>query len=163
MSEQQSIAEPSKSKAAIERARHLDRIFSDSSHIGSDSAADSTKKLCQCRELRTKYVYKRLVEPWEVQPTINTSVEYSIGLNDWGIFEVYGEANHGSETDQTVKKPNLFPVPSVSEFIEDHKIIEKIVQSKVVKTLSGHRLNTLEHLFEIHFLFYNFYILLETI
>ena len=50
-----------------------------------------------------------------------------------------------------MKKSTLFPVPSLAQFIADHRAVEAIVQDKIVKTLAGHRLKTLEHMFDMHF------------
>jgi hypothetical protein len=114
---------------------------------------NSAHELVRARKIRAKYAFKRLVEPWDavIEPDLSTT--YSVAMNEWGVFEVHveGSDSQGSERDQRATHKSHFPVPSIAEFILDHKAVEHIVQDKLVKTLCAHRLKTMEHLFDMHF------------
>ena len=87
-----------------------------------------------------RYAYKRTNEEWYGAPAPDQSVVYDVKFNEWGVFEV---TSNQSEA-------NLFPVSTLTEYVADHKICEIISQSKTVRTLSHHRLQTMEQLFDMH-------------
>ncbi|KAI3473136.1 hypothetical protein Pfo_029936 [Paulownia fortunei] len=124
--------------------------------IPSPDEVEVYRTLQDCLEMRTSYVFKEAVAPWEKEIISDPSTPKPI-LNPFDHIPEVKSEHYFQMEDGVVhvylnkdSKEKLFPVADATTFFTDLHYILKVIAAGNIRTLCHHRLVLLEQKFNLH-------------
>ncbi|KZV32253.1 putative AMP deaminase [Dorcoceras hygrometricum] len=115
------------------------------------------KLICECLDLRKKYVFRETLAPWS--KNVEKSVSSKVGEKPFDFIPVEATSHHVKMEDGVVHvyaskrdTEELFPVPSSTTFFTDMQFLLKVMSIGNVRSACHHRLRFLEEKFRLHLL-----------
>ncbi|XP_073035512.1 AMP deaminase-like isoform X2 [Primulina eburnea] len=115
------------------------------------------KLICECLELREKYVFRETLAPWA--KNVKKSVSSKVKEKPYHFTPVEATSHHFKMEDGVVHvyatkrdTEELFPVPSSTTFFTDMHYLLKVMSVGNVRSACHHRLRFLEEKFRLHLL-----------